>query len=67
MGRKRLVDNGPRIIDLDIILYDDLVISYERLTVPHHRRLERPFIVRHPAELDPLLKDPVTGISYTGY
>jgi 2-amino-4-hydroxy-6-hydroxymethyldihydropteridine diphosphokinase len=67
MGRKRLVDKGPRIIDLDIILYDDLVISDERLTVPHPRRLERPFIVRHLAELDPLLKDPVTGISYIGY
>jgi 2-amino-4-hydroxy-6-hydroxymethyldihydropteridine diphosphokinase len=66
MGRKRLVAKGPRVIDLDIILYDDLVLSDERLTVPHPRRLERPFIVRHLAELDPSLKDPVTGISYTG-
>lgn len=50
MGRKKLVDKGPRNIDLDILLYDDEVIDLERLKIPHPGLLEREFVLRPLAE-----------------
>ncbi len=35
MGRKKVIDKGPRNIDLDILMYEDRKISHERLIVPH--------------------------------
>lgn len=61
LGRRREIPKGPRTIDLDIILYDELVIESEELIIPHPGRLERDFIVRHLVELDPELRDPVSG------
>lgn len=46
LGRKKLIDKGPRSIDLDILLYDDQVFSHERLNVPHKLMLERDFVLR---------------------
>ncbi len=43
---------GPRIIDLDLLLYDDLTIVDERLQVPHERLAERAFVLVPLAELD---------------
>lgn len=45
MGRIRSIKNGPRIIDLDLILYDDLKMSHSKLILPHPRMLERSFVV----------------------
>lgn len=45
MGRKKSVRNGPRIIDLDILLYDDIVKETKRLTIPHPRMFEREFVL----------------------
>ena len=45
LGRVKLIDKGPRNIDLDIILYDKLEISNERLIVPHKLMLERDFVL----------------------
>jgi len=67
MGRKRDVLKGPRIIDCDIVLYGSLVMESGFLTIPHPRRLERDFIVRHLVELNPELKDPVTGKLFREY
>ncbi|KAK7418517.1 trifunctional dihydropteroate synthetase [Neonectria punicea] len=53
MGRKKLIDKGPRNIDLDILLYGDEKVSHERLTVPHAAVLEREFVLRPLAELMP--------------
>ena len=43
---------GPRVIDLDVLLYDDLTIADERLRVPHERLAERAFVLVPLAELD---------------
>lgn len=44
-GRVKLFDNGPRSLDLDIILYDNEHISTPTLTVPHRDMLNRPFVL----------------------
>lgn len=44
IGRVKRYDKGPREIDLDILNYDDLLMDNERLTLPHHSIITRPFI-----------------------
>lgn len=46
MGRVKVIDKGPRNIDLDILLYDDLTFTNERLQIPHKLMLEREFVLR---------------------
>jgi 2-amino-4-hydroxy-6-hydroxymethyldihydropteridine diphosphokinase/dihydropteroate synthase len=46
LGRKKLVEKGPRSIDLDILLYGQQVFSSERLNIPHKLMLERDFVLR---------------------
>ncbi len=63
MGRDRsanAVRRGPRLIDLDLLLYNNAVINTPRLTVPHPRMLERRFVLEPLIELVPDLKDPHT-------
>ena len=57
MGRKEIIDKGPRNIDLDILLYDDLVINHERLKVPHPGMYEREFVLRPLAECVPSIME----------
>ncbi len=59
MGRNRAEKWGPRIIDLDILLYDDLRIETEGLTVPHPLMHERDFVLRPLAEIAPGKVHPV--------
>ena len=58
MGRQRCEPGGPRPIDLDIILWGDLVISSDFLTVPHPRALERAFVLVPLKEIAPNLVFP---------
>ncbi|KAF5657960.1 dihydropteroate synthase [Fusarium heterosporum] len=53
MGRKKVIDKGPRNIDLDILLYGDENVDHERLKIPHIGILEREFVLRPLAELIP--------------
>jgi 2-amino-4-hydroxy-6-hydroxymethyldihydropteridine diphosphokinase/dihydropteroate synthase len=46
MGRVKVIDKGPRNIDLDILLYDDMNYLDERLQIPHMLMLEREFVLR---------------------
>jgi len=46
LGRKRTVKNAPRIIDLDIIFYNDENINEPDLVIPHQRWQKRQFVVR---------------------
>lgn len=54
---------GPRSIDLDILLYGDLVLSGERLTIPHPRLAERRFVLQPLADIAPSLVHPSLGRS----
>ena len=58
MGSKKPFRNGPRLIDLDILLYDDAVIDEPDLQVPHPRMLQRNFVLAPLAEIAPDLRHP---------
>jgi len=53
LGRAETVRWGARIIDLDILTYDDLELREEGLTIPHERLSERAFALAPLAEIDP--------------
>ena len=46
LGRKRTVKNGPRTIDLDMLLYGDKKINEHDLKIPHPRMYEREFVMK---------------------
>ena len=50
---------GPRILDLDIIFYDDIIINSSKLIIPHHRMHKRRFILKPVCDIDPKLVHPV--------
>lgn len=58
MGSKKLVAKGPRLIDVDILLYGDETIDTPELQVPHPRMLLRKFVLVPLAEIAPQLKHP---------
>ena len=49
---------GPRVVDIDLLLYDQLVLDTPTLTLPHPRMAERPFVLAPLAELAPQLIPP---------
>ncbi|TVY83073.1 Folic acid synthesis protein fol1 [Lachnellula suecica] len=53
LGREKLIDKGPRNIDLDILLYGQEVVDTYRLKIPHALMFEREFVLRPLAELIP--------------
>lgn len=53
LGRVHREGNGPREIDIDILLYDDLVTDLPDLTIPHPRMLERDFVMDPLKEIAP--------------
>jgi len=61
MGRVRLTDKGPRIIDLDIVLYGDRVIEEPGLKIPHPRTHERRFVLEPLLEIAPETRHPILG------
>lgn len=61
MGRVREGRWGPRVIDVDILLYDDLIWREEDLVIPHPRILEREFVMVPLLELRPDLSLPGRG------
>lgn len=67
LGRKKTIPKGPRIIDLDILLYDDLVFKSHRLTIPHPEIKNRIFILKQLVEINPSLLDPLTGNCYADF
>jgi 2-amino-4-hydroxy-6-hydroxymethyldihydropteridine diphosphokinase len=61
LGRMPTFHYGPRLIDLDILFYDDLVLQTPHLTIPHPRLAERLFVLAPMADLAPDLRHPVLG------
>jgi 2-amino-4-hydroxy-6-hydroxymethyldihydropteridine diphosphokinase len=64
-GRDRtdVVPNGPRTLDLDILLYDQFVVGGSNLVIPHERLAERAFALVPLNEIAPDAIDPRTGSS----
>lgn len=61
LGRKHTVRRGPRVIDLDILLYGTSVIRTTDLEVPHPRMTQRRFVLVPLAEIAPALRHPVAN------
>ena len=59
MGRVKRTPKGPRLIDLDILLYGNAVVKSPGLEIPHPRMTERRFVLAPLAELAPDLRHPV--------
>ncbi len=59
MGRKRTVRWGPRIIDLDILLFGDQVVELPDLVIPHPLMAGRKFVLAPLAEIAPEAMHPV--------
>jgi 2-amino-4-hydroxy-6-hydroxymethyldihydropteridine diphosphokinase len=62
-GRERPFPGAARTLDLDLVLFGDLVSSDPTLTVPHPRFRERRFVLEPLADVAPDLVDPVTGLT----
>jgi len=60
LGRVRTVPKGPRIIDIDILLYGTAVVRGGKLQIPHPRIPERRFVLVPLHDLAPTLRHPVT-------
>jgi 2-amino-4-hydroxy-6-hydroxymethyldihydropteridine diphosphokinase len=52
MGRVREIKNGPRVLDLDLLIYDDVRINSKELMLPHPYILEREFVLKPLTELN---------------
>src|SRR5258706_14423720 len=63
MGSKKLITKGPRLIDMDILLYADQVIDTPELQVPHPRMHLRRFVLEPLAEIAPNLQHPVLALN----
>lgn len=60
-GRERPFPNAPRVLDLDLLLYDDLSMHTPELTLPHPRMHSRGFVLLPLAEIAPALYIPGQG------
>lgn len=64
LGRKQpAVRFGPRTLDLDIILYQDVVLRAPELTIPHPRMHKRRFVLQPLCDIDPTVMHPVLHLT----
>lgn len=59
MGRRRLQPKGPRLIDIDILLFGNAVMNDARLVIPHPAMHERKFVLTPLVEIAPQVRHPV--------
>ena len=58
LGKKVVRENGPRVIDLDLLVYGEEVIDLPELTLPHPGILDRDFVLKPLTDLNPMLTHP---------
>ena len=63
VGRRRTFRNAPRLLDMDILLFNRLVLNSPPLVLPHPRMAERLFVLRPLADVAPHLRHPLSGMS----
>ena len=61
MGRVQSVKRGPRVIDYDILFFDNKIIDTSHLKIPHPLNHERRFVLEPLVEIDPDVLHPVQG------
>lgn len=61
LGREPSFENGPRVIDIDILFYDDVIINSPPLVIPHPRLHHRGFVLVPLNDIAPDLVHPVLG------
>jgi 2-amino-4-hydroxy-6-hydroxymethyldihydropteridine diphosphokinase len=66
MGRRRVQKKGPRSIDIDILMFDDIVMDSKELTIPHPAMHERRFVIEPLAEIAPNAVHPVFKKTVSG-
>ncbi|MGB7598679.1 MAG: 2-amino-4-hydroxy-6-hydroxymethyldihydropteridine diphosphokinase [Candidatus Sulfotelmatobacter sp.] len=59
MGRQRIQKKGPRLIDIDILLFGNVVLNSAEVTIPHPAMTERRFVLEPLAEIAPEVRHPV--------
>ena len=62
LGRVRTFKNAPRIIDLDILLYDEEVVDETWLSIPHPKMFERDFVMKPLLEIEPQLENTLKNL-----
>ena len=61
LGKKVIHKNGPRIIDIDLLVYQEFTLELENLTLPHPGILNRDFVLLPMLDLNPTLTQPAWG------
>jgi 2-amino-4-hydroxy-6-hydroxymethyldihydropteridine diphosphokinase len=61
MGRRRTVRWGPRTIDLDLLLYENIIVDQPHLVVPHPELIRRAFVLVPLSEIAPEVVEPRSG------
>ena len=61
IGRTETTKWGPRVIDIDILFYEDLILKTDNLEIPHPLLHEREFVLKPLCEIAPDKRHPVTG------
>ena len=59
LHKNKLIKNGPRRIDIDIIFYNSLKLNQENLVIPHPKSINRDFVIYPLFDIEPFLQHPI--------